>query len=114
MRRLQVLGNFTDVLPGVAEVGQVGALRMIAVLVSRPFHGVGDSLPVVRVGAAPHVVASVRLVARVGDAVLLSLNAVGRLVPANIFRTITFLLQTSYCTLSIGELYRYFNFSRNI
>ena len=58
----------SDVLPGMAKVGQVVTLRMEAVLVSRPGDGVGDSLPLVRVGAAPHVVANFWYVARVGDA----------------------------------------------
>ena len=71
----------TDVFPGVTEVGQMFPLRMEAVLVSRPGDSVGDTLPLVRVGAAPHIVARFWDVARVGDAVLLSLNAIGGFVP---------------------------------
>ena len=55
---------------------------MEAVLVGRPGDGVGDSLPLVRVGAAPHVVARLGDVAGVGDAVLLGLNAVGGFISA--------------------------------
>ena len=64
--------------PGVAEVGQVVTLRMEAVLVSRPGDGVGDSLPLVRVGAAPHVVTRFRNIPGIGDAVFVWRNAVGR------------------------------------
>ena len=71
-------------LPGVAEVGQVVTNRVEAVLVSSPRDGVGDSLPFVRVGAAPHVVARLRLVPGIGDAILLRLDAVGSLIPRKV------------------------------
>ena len=67
--------------PGVAEVGQMVSLRMEAVLVSRPGDSVGDTLPLVRVGAAPHVVARFWGVARVGDAILTGSDAVRGFVP---------------------------------
>ena len=54
---------------------------MEAVLVSRPVDGVGVFLPLVRVGAAPHVVASLGVVSRVGDALVAGSDAVGGLVP---------------------------------
>ena len=54
---------------------------MEAVLVGRPGDGVGVSLPLVRVGAAPHVVARLGDVSRVGDAILTGFDAVGGLVP---------------------------------
>ena len=66
--------------PGVAEVGQVISSRMEAVLVGRPGDGVGDAFPLVRVGTAPHVVARLGHVARVGDAVLTGSDAVGGLI----------------------------------
>ena len=70
-----------DVLPGVAEVGKVGALRVEAVLVGRPPDGVGDAVVAdVRVLALDDVVAAVRLVARVRDAARGRLDAVRRLV----------------------------------
>ena len=53
-----------------------------SVLVGLPGDGVGDALPLVAVAAGPHVVARLRLVAGVGDAVFRSLDAVGSLVPA--------------------------------
>ena len=65
---LFILRHIADVLPGVAEVWQVISDRMEAVLISNPVNSVGDSFPGVRVRATPHVVASLRLVARVGDA----------------------------------------------
>ena len=68
--------NVADMFPGVAEVWQVGPLRVEAVLVGRPGDCVGDSLPLVRVGAAPHVVARLRNIARVGDALLTGADAV--------------------------------------
>ena len=74
--------DVADVLSGVAEVGQVGSLRVEAVLVSRPGDGVGDSLPLVRVGAAHDVVARFGQVARVRGALATRLDAVGGLVPA--------------------------------
>ena len=77
---LQVLLDAANMLPGVAKVGQVVSLRVEAVLVSRPGDGVGDSLPRVRVGAAPHVVARLGDVARVGDAIFLSADSIGCLV----------------------------------
>ena len=71
----------TNVCPSKAKVGQVVALRMEAVLVSRPGDGVGDSLPLVRVGAAPHVAASLGIVTRVGDAILLDFDSVACFIP---------------------------------
>ena len=68
--------------PGVAEVGEMVTNRVEAVLVSRPGDSVGDSLPSVRVRAAPHVVASLRGVARVRDAVFTGGDAVRSFVPA--------------------------------
>ena len=53
------------------------SLGEVSVLVGLPGDGVGDALPGVAVAAGPHVVARLGLVARVGDAVLVSLNAVG-------------------------------------
>ena len=76
-----MLLNATDVFPGVTEVRQMVALRVEAVLIGRPGDGVGDALPLVRVGAAPHVVARFRDVARVGDAILIGFDAVSSLVP---------------------------------
>ena len=52
-----------------------------AVLIGLPGDGVGDALPLVRVGALPHVVTRLRLVSREGCAVLFSLNSIGCLVP---------------------------------
>ena len=69
-------------LSGVAEVGQVVALRVEAVLVGRPGDGVGDALPLVGEGAALHVVARLRLQTRVGDAVLDRRDPVGGLISA--------------------------------
>ena len=70
--------------PGVTVVGQVVALRMETVLVSGPDDSIGDAFPLVRVGAAPHVVARLGHVARVGDAVFTGSDAVGGLVSENI------------------------------
>ena len=81
MTRLQVFLNVTNMFAGMAVVGQMSSLRMEAVLIGRPGDGVGDSLPLVRVGAAPHVVARLWDVAGVGNAVFLSLDTVGCLVP---------------------------------
>ena len=61
----------SNVLPGMAVVGQVVTIRVEAVFVSNPGDFVDDSLPLVRVGAAPHVVTRFWYVARVGDTVLL-------------------------------------------
>ena len=79
---LQMVLNITDVFPSVAEVGQMISNWMITVLIGRPGDGVGDALPGVRVGAAPHVVSRLGHVAGIGDAVLLSFNAVCCPVPA--------------------------------
>ena len=73
---LFILRYIADVLPGVAEVWQVISDRMEAVLISNPVNSVGDSFPGVRVGTAPHVVASLRLVARVGDAFFACFNSI--------------------------------------
>ena len=76
-------------LSGVAEVGQMVSDRMEAVLIGRPVHSVGDSLPGVRVGAGHHVVAGVGGVARVRDAVSLGFDAVRRLVPVMKWMSVT-------------------------
>ena len=77
-----MVGYISDMLPGMTEVGQVVALRMEAVLVGRPGDGVGDAFPFIGEGAGHHVVARLRLEARVRDAVLGGLDAIGRLIPA--------------------------------
>ena len=53
---------------------------MEAALISRPGDGVGDSHPLVRVRAAPHVVVRLVDVARVGDFVVLSAVSSGCVV----------------------------------
>ena len=68
----------------MSEVGQMVTLRMEAVLIGRPGDGVGDSLPLVRVGAAPHVVARLGNVAGVGNAVINGLDVICRFVPASV------------------------------
>ena len=80
------------------------SLGEVSVLVGLPGDGVGDALPGVAVAACPHVVARLGLVARVGDAVLDSLNAVGCFVPEeeeNVVVVIRSFLQytavTEYC-----------------
>ena len=88
-----------DVLAGVAVVGQVVALGVVAVLVGSPGDGVGDALPVVAVLARPHVVAQFLLVTRIRNAVLLSCDAVGCFVPEK-----TQALSKS-CSISIGSFY---------
>ena len=64
------------------SLGDVVTLRDVSVLVGLPVDGVGDALPLVAVAAAPHVVARLRIVARVGDTVLVGRDAVGGLKPA--------------------------------
>ena len=73
--------NARYMFASVAVVGQVVALRMEAVLVSGPDDSVGFALPLVRVLAAPHVVARFRSVAGIGDARLVRGNAVSGLIP---------------------------------
>ena len=68
--------------PGVAEVGQVVTNRVEAVLVRSPVDGVGDSLPSVRVRAAPHVVTRLRGIAGVRGAVFTGGDAVRSFIPA--------------------------------
>ena len=80
VHQLQMILHASDVLAGVAEVGQMVTLRVEAILVGRPGDRVGDALPFVRVRAAPHVVARLGDVAGVGDAVLAHFDAVGCLV----------------------------------
>ena len=65
----------------VAVVGQMVANRLEAVLVSSPVDGVGDSLPSVRVGAVPHVVARFLYVPGIRDAFLSNADAIACLVP---------------------------------
>ena len=78
---LLVVVYASNMFPCVAEVGQVVPPRMVAVLVSTPRDGVGDSFPLVRVGTAPHVVAKFWYVARVGDAFIWWFNVIGGLIP---------------------------------
>ena len=73
--------NEADVFPGVAKVRKMISDGVEAVLVSRPVHGVGDSLPLVGVGASHHVVASVGGAARVGDTISLGFDTVRGFVP---------------------------------
>ena len=70
-----------DVVPGMAVVRQMVTNWVEAVLVSCPMHRIGDTIPLVRVGASPHVVAWLRNIARVGDALLTGSDAVGSLEP---------------------------------
>ena len=63
-----------------ADLGEVVSLGKVAVLVGLPGDGVGDALPLVAVAPLPHVVTRLRLVARVGHAVLDGLNTVRSLV----------------------------------
>ena len=58
----------------------MGTLGEEPVLVGLPGDGVGDAFPGVAVAAGPHVVARLRLVTGVGDAVFRGLDAVGSLV----------------------------------
>ena len=73
----------TNMFASVAVVGQVVALRMEAILVGRPVHGVGDALPGVRIRASPHVVASVGNVARIRDTIFSWFDAVSCLIFGN-------------------------------
>ena len=91
-------------IPCVAVVGQVVANRLEAVLVSRPGDRVGDSLPSVRVRAAPHVVTSLRGVARVRDTVFTGGDAVRSFVPAKEGKADPLSQRTYSCTSSHGVL----------